>query len=105
MNRRSFLSSLVPLVGLIADPEQLLWTPKKTIFVPATPRLYVNPDFEILLRKIRERYDRATLADTIERFRQVRLGGLTYSWPIEHITVEEFRRRYPDSLYEPPKFH
>lgn len=39
MNRRSFLSSLGIGIGALAiDPEQLIWTPKKTIFIPPVPK-------------------------------------------------------------------
>lgn len=35
MNRRHFLNATIAAVSAFAiDPEQLLWTPKKTIFIP-----------------------------------------------------------------------
>ena len=35
MNRRSFLTTLAGASAALAfDPERLLWTPKKTIFIP-----------------------------------------------------------------------
>ena len=34
MNRRYFLSLLAPAAILIMDPEELLWKPTKTIFIP-----------------------------------------------------------------------
>lgn len=41
MNRRFFLSGLLGAVaGATLDPEQLLWTPTKTIFIPPAPVFY-----------------------------------------------------------------
>lgn len=39
MNRRRFLAAAATLAaGLAADPEKLLWTPAKTIFIPPASR-------------------------------------------------------------------
>jgi len=37
MNRRAFLATLIGGAAVIADPERLLWTPTKTIFIPPAP--------------------------------------------------------------------
>lgn len=42
MNRRAFLSSL--LATAVLDPERLLWTPTKTIFIPKPAGLAFHKD-------------------------------------------------------------
>lgn len=42
MNRRNFLQSAI-VATLAVDPERLLWTPKKTIFIPPVYRPRVQP--------------------------------------------------------------
>lgn len=86
MNRRGFLTSLIgaAVAAQQLDIEQLLWTPTKTIFIPPPP---------------------------VYRWYTLRLGLPEPTWvyineaasmkcPVrtERITVEEFGRRYPDSL-------
>lgn len=40
MNRRDFFrKATLAAAALAVDPEQLLWTPKKTIFIPNAPKL------------------------------------------------------------------
>ena len=55
-NRRDFLRSAIAAVGMLAvDPEELLWRPTKTIFIPPPRKLvfydivgptYTNPHAE-----------------------------------------------------------
>lgn len=44
MNRRDFIQAAIATMSITAvDPEELLWTPKKTIFVLDSHKIY-NPD-------------------------------------------------------------
>ena len=54
MNRRLFLSTIALGAAALADPERLLWVPKKTIFLPLASKISML-DAE-LLERIRRRY-------------------------------------------------
>lgn len=52
MNRRSFLSAAITAATALAvDPERLLWTPTKTIFIPPAPSDYITATTGILGRQ------------------------------------------------------
>ena len=45
MNRRGFLSTLLTTsIAAAFDPERLLWTPRKTIFIPS-PKIELSSSF------------------------------------------------------------
>lgn len=102
MDRRSFLSAISAFAATAAlDPERLLWTKSKTIFVPPAPKIerYYGIIAGPEVVEIQRRYN-ACLSAYAEVMEQslVDLQFVEgYVWPVETISRREFRRRYPDS--------
>ncbi len=125
MERRAFLSALSAFAATaVLDPERLLWTRTKSIFIPPAPKLAFHKDaFDVDKWKIANAYisydegiggsaavlfsEEGGIITAIDEV-HVKNGPLIFPshWPIDRagritlsqsISKAEFRRRYPDS--------
>ena len=104
MNRRGFLSSLLPAAIVLTDPEELLWKPLKAIFIPPAPKMFsVDMDFShaemaLSMDDFRERYIKPAVQyylahDGLWEFNGKETRLLTEMQDIEF----ELRKGYPDA--------